>query len=114
MAPVFLFNHVPHCGFIKTRESVFNVISLMFHADLLHQPLIGGTVQGPASDLEIHARDIIELKKKMYKLYANRTGSEESVFATMMERDAWVSPEAAIDFGLISRIITKRSDLEFK
>jgi ATP-dependent Clp protease protease subunit len=78
---------------------------------LLHQPLIGGTIQGSASDIEIHARDIIELKKKMFKLYAERSGTEASIFEDMMERDRWVQPEEALKLGLISKIIQDRADL---
>lgn len=78
---------------------------------LLHQPLIGGTIQGPASDIEIHAKDIIELKKKMFKLYAERTGTSEDVYKDMMERDRWVQPQEAIQLGLISKIIQRREDI---
>ena len=90
------------------KENRYAMVNSKF---LLHQPLIGGTIQGPASDIEIHAKDIIELKNKMFKLYAERTGTAESVFKDMMERDRWVQPEEAIKLGLISKIIKDRSDL---
>lgn len=80
---------------------------------LIHQPLIGGVLRGQASDLEIHARDIIQLKKKMHKLYAERTGVAEEKFVELMERDRWVDPEEAIQLGLIGRIIRDRSELNF-
>ena len=79
---------------------------------LIHQPLIGGVLRGQASDLEIHAKDIIGLKKKMHKLYADRTGTSEAKFVELMERDRWVDPTEAVELGLISKIISKRDDLE--
>ncbi len=79
---------------------------------LLHQPLIGGTITGPASDIAIHARDIIDLKNKMHVLYAERTGTKVERFVELMDRDRWVSPEEAIELGLVSKIIRKREELD--
>lgn len=71
---------------------------------LLHQPLISGTLQGPASDIEIHAKDIIKLKAKIHQLYSERTGTDIKVFQELMERDYWVEPKEAISLGLVSAI----------
>ena len=79
---------------------------------LLHQPLVGGTIQGPASDIAIHAKDIIDVKNKMQKLYSERTGTPLEKFVELMDRDRWVTPEEAIELGLISKIISKREELE--
>lgn len=79
---------------------------------LIHQPLIGGAIRGQASDLEIHAKDIIELKKKMHRLYAERTGYPIEKFVELMERDRWVDPQEAIQLGLISKIIQNRKELD--
>lgn len=79
---------------------------------LLHQPLIGGTITGPASDIAIHARDIIDLKSKMHELYAERSGTSVERFVELMDRDRWVSPQEAIELGLISKIIFKREELD--
>ncbi len=79
---------------------------------LIHQPLIGGVLRGQASDLEIHAKDIIELKRKMHRLYADRTGTSVEKFQELMERDRWVDPKEAIELGLISKIIENRKDLK--
>lgn len=78
---------------------------------LIHQPLAGG-LRGSASDLEIHARDIIELKKKMHRLYAERTGLPVERFVELMERDRWVEPAEAVDLGLISQVIKGRKELD--
>ncbi len=79
---------------------------------LIHQPLIGGVLQGSASELEIHAIDIIALKKRMHRLYAERTGGSVEQYAEMMDRDRWVGPEEALQLGLISKIITTRKELD--
>lgn len=82
------------------------------HARLLiHQPLISGQLRGQASDLEIHARDIVDLKKKMHRLYAERTGTTVERFEELMERDRWVDPIEAIELGLISKVIKTRDDI---
>lgn len=79
---------------------------------LIHQPLISGVMRGQASDLVIHAQDIVETKKKLHRLYAERTGTPVEKFVELMERDRWVSPKEAIEFGMISKIIENRKDLE--
>jgi ATP-dependent Clp protease protease subunit len=79
---------------------------------LIHQPLIGGVMRGSASDLEIHANDIIALKKKMHQMYAERTGKPVEKFQELMERDRWISPEEAVSLNLVSKVISQRSDLE--
>jgi ATP-dependent Clp protease protease subunit len=79
---------------------------------LIHQPLIGGAMRGSASDLEIHANDIVELKKKMHRLYAERTGGTVERFRELMERDRWIEPAEAIELGLLSRVVATRADLE--
>ncbi len=75
---------------------------------LLHQPLIGGYLQASASDLDIHAQDIIRLKNKMHRLYADRTGTPVEKYVELMERDRWVEPAEAVELGLISGIVAKR------
>jgi ATP-dependent Clp protease protease subunit len=79
---------------------------------LIHQPLIGGAMRGSASDLEIHANDIVELKKKMHRLYAERTGGTVERFRELMERDRWIEPSEGIELGLISRVVATRKDLD--
>ncbi len=79
---------------------------------LIHQPLIGGALRGTASDLAIHANDIVELKKKMHRLYAERTGGTVERFRELMERDRWIEPSEALELGLISRIVSTRAELQ--
>lgn len=79
---------------------------------LIHQPLISGTLQGPASDLEIHAKDMIKLKEKINRLYAEETGRNYDEIVKATDRDRWFDPEEAKDFGLISRVVQSVSDLK--
>lgn len=79
---------------------------------LIHQPLIGGVLRGQASDIEIHAKDIIELKKKMHRLYSERTGTPVEKFVELMERDRWVDPKEAVELGLISKSLSSRKELD--
>jgi ATP-dependent Clp protease protease subunit len=79
---------------------------------LIHQPLIGGAIRGSASEIEIHAVDIIALKKKIHRFYAERTGTPVERFVELMDRDRWIDPQEGIELGLISKILTSRKDLE--
>lgn len=79
---------------------------------LIHQPLISGTMRGSASELEIHATDIIATKKRLHQLYAERTGTSIETFQELMDRDYWIDPPRALELGLISKIIHTRKELD--
>ncbi len=79
---------------------------------LIHQPLISGTLRGSAAEIAIHAADIIALKKKMHRLYAERTGGSVEQFEELMERDRWVEVDEAMELGLISRVVASRSEID--
>ncbi len=79
---------------------------------LIHQPLLGGVLKGSATDISIHAKDILELKKKVHKLYAERTGGSVAQFEEMMDRDRWVNPDEAVTLGLIAKVVKSRKELE--
>lgn len=77
---------------------------------MIHQPL-GGT-QGQATDIEIHARRIIEMKKKMNEILSERTGQPLEVVERDTERDNFMTAEKAVDYGLIDKILTRKSDIK--
>lgn len=79
---------------------------------LIHQPLIQGVVQGSASDLAIHAADIVATKARLHRLYSDRTGTPIDRFEKLMERDHWLGPKEAQELGMISRIVEKRTELD--
>jgi ATP-dependent Clp protease protease subunit len=78
---------------------------------LIHQPSIHGGVRGQASDLEIHAREILKIRSRIIDLYVEATGKERETIAAAIERDTWLSAEEAKEFGLIDRIITNYKEL---
>ncbi|WP_284141111.1 MULTISPECIES: ATP-dependent Clp endopeptidase proteolytic subunit ClpP [unclassified Virgibacillus] len=75
---------------------------------MIHQPL-GGT-QGQATDIEIHARRIIEMKKKMNQILSERTGQPLEVVEQDTERDNFMTAERAVDYGLIDKILERKPD----
>src|SRR4051812_10979531 len=79
---------------------------------LIHQPLIQGVMHGRASELETHAADIIATKKRLHRLYAERTGAPVERFEALMERDHWLGPTAAQELGLISKVVETRAQLD--
>ena len=76
---------------------------------LIHQPL--GGAQGQATDIEIHAKEILSLKKRLNNMYVQHTGKTLSAIEKAMERDNFMSAEEALNFGLIDKIITKRNEM---
>ncbi|WP_404454207.1 ATP-dependent Clp endopeptidase proteolytic subunit ClpP [Virgibacillus necropolis] len=77
---------------------------------MIHQPL-GGT-QGQASDIEIHARRIIEMREKINEILAERSGQSIDVIARDTDRDNFMTANKAVDYGLIDKVLTRKSDKE--
>jgi len=78
---------------------------------LIHQPLIGGVARGVATDLNIQAAEIAKSKEKLIKLIAAETGKDEAVVRADCDRDHWLTADEALEYGLVGKIISKRSDL---
>ena len=74
---------------------------------MVHQPSAG--FQGQATDIEIHAKEILATKKKLNELYAKHTGNDIKVIEDAMERDNFMTPSEALKFGLIDKIEETRS-----
>ena len=74
---------------------------------MIHQP--SGGAQGQASDIEIQAREIIKTREQLNRIYAERTGQPEERIAADMERDYWMSPAEAKEYGLIDQVLDKRT-----
>ncbi len=73
---------------------------------MIHQP--SGGYQGQATDIEIHAQEIISLKKRLNEIYVKHTGQKLSIIEKSMERDNFMTAEKAKEFGLIDAVIEKR------
>ena len=74
---------------------------------LIHQP--SGGFQGQATDIEIHAREALELRSRVDKLYALHTGKTDEQVHTDMERDRFFTAEQAAEYGLIDQVLQSRS-----
>jgi ATP-dependent Clp protease protease subunit len=71
---------------------------------LIHQPSAG--FQGQSTDIEIHAREILEVRRRIDEIYAHHTGKPYERIHADMDRDRFFTPEEAVDYGLVDRIIT--------
>ncbi len=76
---------------------------------MIHQPL--GGFQGQASDIEIHAREILTLKDKLNQIMADHTGQDLDVIAQDTDRDNFLSAQEAVDYGLVDKIISHRDSI---
>jgi ATP-dependent Clp protease protease subunit len=74
---------------------------------MIHQP--SGGAQGQATDIEIQAREIIKTREQLNRIYAERTGQPYERIVSDMERDFWMSPTEARDYGLIDQVLDKRA-----
>ena len=75
---------------------------------MIHQPL--GGFQGQASDIEIHAKEILSIKEKLNRLLAEHTGQEYDIVAKDTDRDNFMSAQQAVDYGLVDAVLEKRGD----
>ena len=73
---------------------------------MIHQP--SGGVEGQAADIEIQAREILKLRERLNNMYVEHTGQELSVIEEAVDRDRYMNPEEAKEFGLIDEIVVTR------
>src|ERR1700760_4578881 len=73
---------------------------------MIHQP--SGGAQGQASDIEIQAREILKLRQRLNEIYVKHTGQPLEKIANAVERDNFMSPEEAKEFGLVDEVVVKR------
>jgi len=74
---------------------------------MVHQPSAG--FEGQATDIEIHTKEILSLKKRLNEIYAKHTGRSVDEIKKALERDKFMTPEDAKSFGLIDKVVSKRS-----
>ena len=74
---------------------------------MVHQPSAG--FQGQATDIEIHANEVLALKKRLNEIYSKHTGKSLDEIKQALERDNFMTPESAKEFGLIDKVVDKRS-----
>ena len=78
---------------------------------MIHQPLLSGGLGGQASDIEIHARELLKLKEKLNQMLAEHTGKSLEQIERDTDRDNFMSAQEAADYGLIDKVITNRADV---
>jgi ATP-dependent Clp protease protease subunit len=86
-----------------------NRLSLPNTRFLLHQPM--GGVRGQASDIEIEAEEIIKMRERVNRMIARETGQSYEKIVKDTERNFWMSAEQAVEYGLVSRIVTDASEV---
>ncbi|WP_264374998.1 MULTISPECIES: ATP-dependent Clp endopeptidase proteolytic subunit ClpP [unclassified Wolbachia] len=79
---------------------------------MIHQP--SGGYQGQATDIEIHAKEILRIKKKLNQIYEKHTGHSLKKIEGMMERDKFLDPIEAMELGLIDKVIAERKDIKIE
>jgi ATP-dependent Clp protease, protease subunit len=75
--------------------------------NLMHQPLIGGVMEGKATDLEIEAKEIIRLRERVYKIYADATGQPIERIHKDCDRNKWLDDQEMLDYGLVDNILER-------
>lgn len=76
---------------------------------MIHQP--SGGAQGKASDIEIQAKLILDMRRRLNQIYSDNTGQKLSVIEKAMDRDNFMTPDEALKFGLIDHIVTNRKEI---
>lgn len=80
---------------------------------MIHQPhLGGGVITGQATDLEIQAREIIKTRNSLVDIYVEATGKDWATVDKAIDRDTWMTPKEALDFGLLDGIVNTFEELE--
>ncbi len=74
---------------------------------MLHQP--SGGYQGVATDIERHAEEIIELKRRLNNIYVRHTGQEYDVIERKLDRDTFLTAEEAKEFGIVDKVFERRT-----
>ena len=77
---------------------------------MIHQPLISGGLGGQASDIEIHARELLKIKEKLNRLMAKHCGRDLADLERDTDRDKFLSAEEALKYGLIDQVMKSRAD----
>jgi ATP-dependent Clp protease, protease subunit len=72
---------------------------------LLHQPLIGGVMEGPATDLGIQAKEMVRTRDRLYKIMVDHTGKPYDQVARDCERDKWLDAEEAVAYGVADQVL---------
>ena len=78
---------------------------------LLHQPLIAGVLQGPATDLEIETQEILRLRTRLYNILAAHSGKKPEEIEKDCDRNLWMEADEAIGYGLVDKVLQKAPEI---
>ena len=74
---------------------------------LIHQPLIRGVLTGPATELDIEAREILRMRKRLYEILASQTGQAVEQIERDCDRNKWLDAEEAVQYGCVDRVLDR-------
>ena len=97
-------------AFLLSAGAKGNRFALPNSRVMIHQPLISGGLGGQASDIEIHARELLKLKQKLNELLAKHSGKKLAQLEKDTDRDNFMSAEEALKYGLIDQVVKSRAD----
>jgi len=78
---------------------------------LLHQPLIGGVMEGQATDLGIQAKEMLRTRERLYKIMQHHTGQDHDTIARDCERDKWLDAQESVDYRVTDGVLERIPDL---
>lgn len=78
---------------------------------MIHQPMIGGVIQGQATDLDIQAKELLKTREKLVHIYMDATGKDYETIDRAIDRDTWMTAKEAMEFGLLDQIVTSFEEI---
>lgn len=75
--------------------------------NLMHQPLLGGVMEGQASDIEIEAREMLRIRERLYQIYADATGQPFDRIAKDCDRNKWLDEKEMLEYGLVDAVLER-------
>lgn len=89
------------CGTKGKRFTLSNARNLM------HQPLLGGVMEGQATDIEIEAREMLRIRDRVYQLYSEATGKPTDTIARDCDRNKWLDEQEMLQYGLVDSVLKR-------
>ena len=99
---------------IATSGAKGKRFSLANSRNLMHQPLIGGVLEGQATDLEIEAREMLRIRDRLYEIYSRQTGQTRDRIAADCDRNKWLDEKEMLEYGLIDKVLARMPHVERK
>ncbi len=78
---------------------------------MIHQPSVNAIIRGQATDLEIHAKEILKTRQALVDVYVKATGKDAKTIDRAIDRDTWMSSQEALEFGLLDKVVSSYKEL---